>query len=77
MTFQRLVVKCGTSTLTAGTSHLAPPRLVELAQQAAQLRTQARDLVIVSSGAVAWLLSDDACYITGAIVPVDGGYLVR
>ena len=29
------------------------------------------------AGAVAWLLSGDARYITGAIVPVDGGYLVR
>jgi 2-deoxy-D-gluconate 3-dehydrogenase len=29
------------------------------------------------AGAAAWLLSDDARYVTGAIVPVDGGYLVR
>ena len=53
MTFQRLVVKCGTSTLTAGTTRLAPPRLVELAQQVAQLRAQSHDIVVVSSGAVA------------------------
>src|SRR5512143_3254352 len=53
MTFHRLVVKCGTSTLTAGTPHLAPPRLVELAQQVAQLRSHAHDIVVVSSGAVA------------------------
>ena len=29
------------------------------------------------AGTVAWLLSDDARYVTGAIVPVDGGYLAR
>ncbi|HZR93143.1 MAG TPA: SDR family oxidoreductase [Gaiellaceae bacterium] len=29
------------------------------------------------AGAVAWLLSADARYVTGAVVPVDGGYLVR
>ena len=29
------------------------------------------------AGAASWLLSDDARYVTGAIVPVDGGYLAR
>ncbi len=53
MTFQRLVVKCGTSTLTAGTLHLAPPRLVELAQQIAQLQATTPEVIVVSSGAVA------------------------
>jgi 2-deoxy-D-gluconate 3-dehydrogenase len=29
------------------------------------------------SGAVTWLLSDDARYVTGAVIPVDGGFLAR
>ena len=29
------------------------------------------------AGAVAWLVSGDAAYVTGAVVPVDGGYLAR
>jgi 2-dehydro-3-deoxy-D-gluconate 5-dehydrogenase len=29
------------------------------------------------AGAVTWLLSDDARYVTGAVIPVDGGYLAR
>jgi 2-deoxy-D-gluconate 3-dehydrogenase len=29
------------------------------------------------AGAMAWLLSDDARYVTGAVIPVDGGYLAR
>ena len=53
MMLQRLVVKCGTSTLTAGTTHLSAPRLVEIAQQIAQLRQAAHEVIVVSSGAVA------------------------
>ena len=29
------------------------------------------------AGVVAWLLSDDARYVSGAVIPVDGGYLAR
>ncbi len=53
MDCHRLVVKCGTSTLTAGTAHLAPPRLVEIAQQVAQLRAAALEVIVVTSGAMA------------------------
>ena len=53
MTFHRLVVKCGTSTLTSGTTRIAPSRLVEIAQQAAQLHADETELIVVSSGAVA------------------------
>jgi glutamate 5-kinase len=53
MTFHRLVVKCGTSTLTSGTTRIAPPRLVDLAQQAARLHAAETELIVVSSGAVA------------------------
>ena len=27
------------------------------------------------AGPVSWLLSDDARYVTGAVIPVDGGFL--
>lgn len=49
----RLVVKLGTSTLTAGTDRLSPPRLVDLARQMAALRDSSHDIVLVSSGAMA------------------------
>ena len=53
MICRRLVVKCGTSTLTAGTPHLSPPRLVEIAQQVAQLRAARLEVIVVTSGAMA------------------------
>ena len=51
--FQRIVVKLGTSTLTAGTRRIAPPRLLELARQVAQLRAHGREVILVTSGAMA------------------------
>ena len=53
MSFQRIVVKLGTSTLTAGTPQISPPRLVDLARQIAQLHSTGRELLVVSSGAIA------------------------
>ena len=48
-----IVVKLGTSTLTAGTSALSPARMVELVRQMAQLHNQGCKVVLVSSGAMA------------------------
>lgn len=48
----RIVIKLGTSTLTAGTSHLSPPLIIELARQVKTL-SQQHQLVIVTSGAIA------------------------
>ena len=51
--FSRIVVKLGTSTLTAGTTRLSPPRLVDLVAQMASLVEVGCQVVIVSSGAIA------------------------
>jgi glutamate 5-kinase len=53
MHFQRIVVKLGTSTLTAGTPYLSHPHLVDLARQMALLHSGDNQVVLVSSGAVA------------------------
>jgi glutamate 5-kinase len=51
--FQRIVAKFGTSLLTEGTSHLNRPVMSGLVSQIASLRGQGRDLLVVSSGAIA------------------------
>jgi glutamate 5-kinase len=51
--YARIVLKFGTSTLTAGGASISPPRLVELVRQIASLSQQGREIVIVSSGAMA------------------------
>jgi glutamate 5-kinase len=51
--YTSIVVKLGTSTLTAGTSFLSPARMVELVRQVAQLHNEGRKVVLVSSGAMA------------------------
>lgn len=50
---QRIVIKLGTSVLTAGTSHLNRPRMLDLVRQCAQVRGQGRELILVTSGAMA------------------------
>src|SRR5512140_302777 len=49
----RIVVKLGTSSLTNGTMHIAPPFLIGLAQQVARLLADGHQVVLVSSGAIA------------------------
>jgi glutamate 5-kinase len=49
----RIILKLGTSTLTAGTAKLSPPLLVDLARQMAQAQAAGHQLVLVSSGAIA------------------------
>ncbi len=51
--YTSIVVKLGTSTLTAGSSSLSPARMVELVRQMAQLHNEGRKVVLVSSGAIA------------------------
>jgi glutamate 5-kinase len=49
----RIVIKLGTSSLTNGTTHIAPPFLIDLARQVSQLQTNGHQVVLVSSGAMA------------------------
>ena len=48
-----LVIKLGTSTLTQGTKQLSRRYMVELARQIVHLREQGKQIVLVTSGAVA------------------------
>lgn len=48
---RRIVVKVGTSTLTAGSGRLNPPRMVDLVRQLSVLRARGAQVVLVSSGA--------------------------
>ncbi len=50
---RRIVVKLGTSVLTAGTPHLSRPRLIDLVRQCARLREEGVEIIVVSSGAMA------------------------
>ncbi len=49
----RIVVKLGTSSVTAGTKKLHAPSLLRFAQEIAQLRALGHEVILVSSGAVA------------------------
>ncbi|WP_440055152.1 glutamate 5-kinase [Pseudoalteromonas sp. T1lg65] len=48
-----VVIKLGTSVLTAGTKRLNKPRMIELVRQCVELKRAGHQVIIVSSGAVA------------------------
>ncbi|GIV97877.1 MAG: glutamate 5-kinase [Herpetosiphonaceae bacterium] len=50
--YRRVVIKLGTSVLTAGTDRLNRPRMVELVRQIAALRERGVEPILVTSGAV-------------------------
>lgn len=53
MRYQRIVIKIGSSTLTAGTRRISKPRLIDLARAIHQLKHQGSQVMVVSSGAIA------------------------
>ncbi len=53
MQYHRIVIKIGSSTLTAGTKKVSPSQVVDLVRSICQLSGEGRDVVVVSSGAIA------------------------
>jgi glutamate 5-kinase len=53
VTEQRIVIKVGTSTLTAGKKELYLPAIVDLARQISVLLEHGKEVVLVTSGAIA------------------------
>jgi glutamate 5-kinase len=53
MESHRIVVKVGTSTLTAGTSRLSIPRIFDITRQIMQLKENGAQVALVTSGAIA------------------------
>lgn len=53
MKYQRIVVKIGSSTLTAGTRRLSQPRLIDLTRAISNLKQRGCQVIVVSSGAIA------------------------
>lgn len=49
----RIVIKLGTSTLTAGTAHISAPVIIDLARQIQILQQAHHQVIVVSSGAMA------------------------
>src|SRR5690606_41393720 len=50
---KRIVVKVGTSVLTAGTPNLSRDRMTEIMRQCAALHAAGHDLILCTSGAIA------------------------
>ncbi|MEW6180001.1 MAG: glutamate 5-kinase [Chloroflexota bacterium] len=53
MGYQRIVIKIGSSTLTAGSRHISQPRVVDLVKAICQLKKRETQVMVVSSGAIA------------------------
>lgn len=53
MIYKRIIIKLGTSTLTAGSKNISLPRLLDLVKEVAYLHSQGYELILVSSGAIA------------------------
>ncbi len=53
MHYQRIVVKLGTSTLTAGEAKISPSKVFDIVRQVIQLRADGSQVILVSSGAMA------------------------
>ncbi len=51
--YQRIIIKLGTSTLTCGTSKISLPHVIDLVRQVTRLHDEGRQIVLVSSGAIA------------------------
>ncbi len=53
MSYERIVVKIGTSTLTGGSTHIEMPRMIDLVRQLSRMMDYGIKTILVSSGAVA------------------------
>jgi glutamate 5-kinase len=53
MSYCRIIVKLGTSTLTAGAARLSMPRMVDLVRQISQIHSSGCEIILVTSGAIA------------------------
>ena len=57
MHYQRIVIKLGTSTLTAGANKISPSKVFDIVRQVVALREEGSQVILVSSGAIAAVCS--------------------